>query len=423
MHNAEQPVEIPAAVKPGFVAELPPSVTTALQAEGVKLDVLTLAVQSDLGPDGRFGEQWLLMDSHDLWVIERHNGTANLRHKFPLDKIEDAKVERCVGNGLMQVTVDQQPTCVALSNELTDRSDRRTLSEHTPEFGEDTPVPIGSGTATLPGVWALPGRHSSKVCPNCIQRGKLFRRLMDLARPSWGKMGVIVILLVAGVLVDLLPPYLTRILIDDVLRVDGGTGGDPTLLPWLVGSLLGIQLIRVLLTIVTNWSTINVSTRFTSHIRDRLFAHLKKLSVDYFDKNQVGRLMTRINQDTEELQGLVSQMTTFTLNILLVIGIGVCCSRWHHRSAYTCSPDAVCGGSGLFLLPLYAAALPALLGGSLALERDAQHLSLRRARGEGVCAGRRRGAALSQPQYDVAQLAPASRPGVEQVLPVDFVCV
>ena len=128
----------------------------------------------------------------------------------------------------------------------------------------------------------------------------------------------IVGLLLAGVLVDLLPPYLTRILIDDVLT----RGRQAGLLIQLVRGLLAIQVVRVVITISTNWMTINVSTRFTSDLRDQLFAHLHKLPIDYFDKNQVGRLMTRINQDTAELQGLVSQMTTFALNIMLVLGIG-----------------------------------------------------------------------------------------------------
>lgn len=316
----------PTVTRPNFAAELPTSVVTALRAEGVHLDDLTLAVQSDLAPDGQFGEQWLLMDPRDLLVVERHNGTANLRHKFPLDKIEDAKVERCVGNGLMQVTVDDHPhVLLHYSNELTDRFGRVAHYLHTrAEYGDEVPVPdpaADSHTCLMCGRFLVD--KSSKVCPSCIQRGKLFRRLVELARPYWGKMGLIVILLVLGVLVDLLPPYLTRILIDDVLKVGDAAAGDPAMLPWLVGSLLGIQVVRVLLTIVTNWSTINVSARFTSSIRDKLFGHLKKLSVDYFDKNQAGRLMTRVNQDTEELQGLVSQMTTFALNIMLVVGIGV----------------------------------------------------------------------------------------------------
>jgi len=77
------------------------------------------------------------------------------------------------------------------------------------------------------------------------------------------------------------------------------------------------------ITIVKNWLTINVSGRFTAGLRERLFAHLKKLPVDYFDKNQTGRIMTRINQDTSELQGLFSQMTNFALNLLMVVGIGI----------------------------------------------------------------------------------------------------
>ncbi len=325
MHDTNRSVT-PLPAQPNFMAHLPSSVTSLLQAAGVRPDDIKLTAQSDLAPDGRFGEQWLVMDSYDLWVIERCNGTARLRHRFPLDKITDAKVERCVGNGLMQVTVDQKPQVLLhYSNELTDRFGRVVnYLRARAEYGAAIPIPDPMAANH---ICLVCGRSlvdtSSKVCPSCIQRGKLFRRLLGLARPYWGKMGLIVFLLIVGVGVDLLPPYLTRILIDDVLKVAESTAGNPALLSWLVGALLGTHIVRVFLTIITNWLTINVSARFTSGIRDKLFAHLKKLSVDYFDKNQVGRLMTRVNQDTEELQGLVSQMTTFALNIMLVLGIGV----------------------------------------------------------------------------------------------------
>jgi len=309
-------------LEPLHLAELPTVVVHTLQTEGGRLAEIRLAVQSDLAADGQFGEQWLLIDSHDLWVIERHNGRANLRHKFALDEIQDAKIERCVGNGLIQVTVQDRPhVLLHYSNELTDRFGRVAHYLHErAESGPATPVPdpdADSHKCMVCGKLLLD--TSSKVCPNCIQRGKLLKRLLLLARPYWGTMGIIVVLLLAGVLVDLLPPYLTRILIDDVLR----SGAHPNWLLWLVGGLMAIQITRVGITILTNWLTINVSTRFTSGIRDQLFAHLKKLSVDYFDKNQIGRLVTKVNQDTEELQGIVSQMTTFALNIMLVIGIGV----------------------------------------------------------------------------------------------------
>ena len=307
--------------KPILPAELPTAVLNRLNAEGGKPDQVLLAVKSDLSPDGQFGEQWLFIDPQDLWVIDRRNGTASLRHKVPLDQIDDAKVERCVGNGLMQVVIDGQPRVLLhYSNELTDRFGRvaHYLHERTAN-GKDIPIPhldAESQRCLVCGRFLVD--PSAKVCPHCIQRGSILRRLMELARPYWGKLGFIVFLLLAGVLVDLLPPYLTRILIDDVLRA----GANQSWLIWLVGGLLSLQVVRVGITILTNRMTINVSTRFTSGIRDQLFAHLKKLPIDYFDKNQTGRLMTRINQDTGELQGLVSQMTTFALNIMLVIGIG-----------------------------------------------------------------------------------------------------
>ncbi|MHB1294354.1 MAG: ABC transporter ATP-binding protein [Anaerolineae bacterium] len=311
-----------AAERPLFSAELPTSVLRRYESEGGSPSQLQLALKSDLGPDANFGEQWLLLDHDDLWVFCRQMDLAELRYRFVLKDIEDAKVERCVGNGLIQVTVNGLPQVLLhYSNELTDRFGRVAFYLHERAVeGPDIPVPdpdADSHRCMVCGRFLVD--PSAKVCPNCIQRGKLFKRLIGLARPFWLKLIAIIGLLVAGVLVDLLPPYLTRVLIDDVL----GANAHPEWLIRLVGGLLGLQVVRVGITILTNWSTINVSTRFTSQIRDQLFAHLKKLPIDYFDKIQIGRLMTRINTDTAELQDLVSQMTTFALNILLVVGIGV----------------------------------------------------------------------------------------------------
>ena len=305
-------------ISPG---EFPTAVVDTLSRQGGRPSQIELAAKSDLSPDGQFGEQWLLVDPDTLWVISRHNGTADLRYTVPLDQISDARIERCVGNGLIQVTVEGQPRVLLhYSNQLTDRFGRVAHYLHDrAERGRDVPVPdpdADSHRCLVCSRLLIDG--SAKVCPNCIQRGKILKRLLDLARPYWRHMALIVGLLLAGVLVDLLPPYLTRVLIDDVLRA----GGDRGMLPWLVGGLLGLQVVRVVVTIFTNRLTIGVSTRFTSYIREMLFSHLERLPIDYFDRNQIGRLMTRINQDTEELQGLVSQMTTFALNILLVIGIG-----------------------------------------------------------------------------------------------------
>jgi ATP-binding cassette subfamily B protein len=307
--------------RPFLPAELPTPVVQALCAAGGQLDRVCLAVQSDLAPDGQFGEQWLLIDDAHLWVFDHLGQRADLRYQFPLDQITDAKVERCVGNGLMQITADERPQVLLhYSNALTDQFGRVAhYLRQRAEDGPDTPVidPLANANCCL-----VCGRHlldnSSKVCPKCVQKSKVLRRLMELARPYWGVMGLITALLVVGTLLDLMPPYLTRVLIDDVLS----GAGDPQLLLMVVLGLLCVHVVRVGDTVATNWYTTNVSARFTASIRETLFEHLRNLPIDYFDKNQAGRIMTRVNTDTNELQGLVQQLTHFALNIMLVLGIG-----------------------------------------------------------------------------------------------------
>ncbi len=303
-------------------AELPVSVVNELQSTGHRVDDIRLAVKSDLGPDGQFGEQWLLLDQKDLLVLDRPNGRAYQRYEFALDDIEDAKIERCVGNGLLQVTVAQEPQVLLhYSNDLTDRFGRvaHYLQERAKQ-GPDTPVPDAQHDSH---VCVNCGRYladpSSKVCPNCIERGKIFRRLAMEAKPYWGKVIIITVLLVAGAMVNLVPPRLTGVLIDQVLK----PGGRTELLLWLVLALLAVRVSNVAITIAKNWLTINVSGQFTAGLREKLFTHLKKLPVDYFDKNQTGRIMTRVNQDTSELQDLFNQLTNFALNLLMVLGIGI----------------------------------------------------------------------------------------------------
>ena len=307
---------------PVLAAEIPSPVIDELSALKYDVQDLLLAVRSDLGSDGRFGEQWLFITDRELLVIEQTENQVYLRHRFSLDEITGAQIERCVGNGLLQVTVDQQPhVLLHYSNDLTSRFGRvaRYLQERA-DRGPDIPVPNPNEDDH---VCLVCGRYladsSMKVCPNCIQRGKVFRRLALEAKPYWGKVALITLLLVAGAIINLVPPRLTGILIDDVLK----DGGHPERLLWLVLGLLALRILSVGITIVKNWLTINVSGRFTAGLRERLFAHLKKLPVDYFDKNQTGRIMTRINQDTSELQGLFSQMTNFALNLLMVVGIGI----------------------------------------------------------------------------------------------------
>jgi ATP-binding cassette, subfamily B, bacterial len=283
---------------------------------------LKVALSTDLAPDGSFGEQWLLIDDKRLHIIARVNGETWERFKFLLQDITDAQIEPCVGNALIRITVNgKQQTLLHFSNELTERF--AIVAHYLRQRAEGDPS-IPPPDMTSEGQRCLSCNRrlldpSLKVCPHCIKRGQVMRRLLLLARPYWKQTGIHFLLMFILVFVDLLPPYLTRILIDNVLTTQAHTEW----LAWLVGALLLVQIVRVTLTINDALLTNRISTSFATSIRDTMFAHLKVLSQEFFDRNETGRLMTRINQDTEELQGLINQMAGFILNAVLVVGIGV----------------------------------------------------------------------------------------------------
>lgn len=304
-----------------FLATIPYPVLQAYQQQGGHPADLLVALSTDLSSTGEFGEQWLLIDQAALYVLERRDGSVYWITRQPLEKLQDVQIEPCVGNGLMKVTVDGKPQVLLhFSNELTERF---ALVAHYLQQRKERPD-IPAPDLTSDGQRCLScGRRlldpSLKVCPSCIKRGQVMRRLIGMAKPFWG-LGVIhFALMLLGVLVDLMPPYLTRILIDDVLSSQVHVNW----LGWLVLGLLGLQIIRVSITITDALLTNRISASFAAGVREKMFAHLKQLSQEFFDRNETGRLLTRINQDTEELQGLINQMSSFLLYTVLVIGIGV----------------------------------------------------------------------------------------------------
>ena len=305
-----------------LVSQIPLPVRQVYEDHGGCRDHLKVILSTDLAADGAFGEQWLLIDECAIQVIALEKGRPRLVFQIPVEDVETAQIEPCVGNGLLKVVVMGKPQILLhFSNEQTEHF---ALAAHylrqRAELGQDAPAPdfAKEGQRCL-----SCGRRlldpSLKVCPSCIKRGQVMRRLILLARPYWGLALVHFLLMLAGVTVDLLPPYLTRILIDDVLTSQVHTNW----LGWLVGGLLLLQVIRVTITINDALLTNRISTQFAAGVREKMFAHLNKLSQDFFDRNETGRLLTRINQDTEELQGLINQMSSFLLYAVLVLAIGV----------------------------------------------------------------------------------------------------
>jgi ATP-binding cassette subfamily B protein len=166
-------------------------------------------------------------------------------------------------------------------------------------------------------------------CPNCVDRGAVLARMLRLMRPYRGKAIAIMSLLMVGIALDLVSPQLTRFLVDRVFAGPPAVGtpappGKLHLLMMVVVTLAGVQTLRMGVNIVNGRLAARVGTAITFDMRSRLVQHLQRLSVGYYDRQQVGALVGRVAYDTEALHGFIWQLTGgFLLQVLMVVGVGV----------------------------------------------------------------------------------------------------
>ena len=166
----------------------------------------------------------------------------------------------------------------------------------------------------------------------------LIRRTLGYLRPHRWRMALGIVLTVAGVGVELLKPIPLAIVLDTVLQ---GRPIPATLSPWLSGAssnlLLGgaavaivlLALLAGVLTLASNYITIDVGQRMVNDMRVHLYAHLQKLSLKFHYRQRVGDLLFRIMADTFSVQSLVMNgfLPLFT-SALMLAGMFVVMARF-----------------------------------------------------------------------------------------------
>ena len=154
---------------------------------------------------------------------------------------------------------------------------------------------------------------------------RLMRRLLGYLRPYRG-----LVILGLGIILGLsvteaAPPILAKFIVDNAIApaVSGQIGVDEGLSRL---APLGIAYIAVLLVSSSlrygqNMLASYVGQNAMYDLRVQLFAHLQGLSLTFFDRNPVGRLMTRITNDIDALTDMVTQGVVAIFGDILVIGV------------------------------------------------------------------------------------------------------
>ncbi len=143
--------------------------------------------------------------------------------------------------------------------------------------------------------------------------------LWRLLQPHRRRAGFSVFSLLAATATALAPPWLAKVALDDAIQGDTGTR-----LWVVVGIFLAAGLGNWGMTYVETYMTGWVGERILADLRRQLFGHLQRLSLGFFERNRAGVLISRMTNDVEAIDQLVtSGVTTMTQSTLTLAGTAV----------------------------------------------------------------------------------------------------
>jgi ATP-binding cassette, subfamily B, bacterial len=140
-----------------------------------------------------------------------------------------------------------------------------------------------------------------------------------LTRPYKGRTTIAMVSLLAAIVTSLAPPYLAKLAIDDGIRA-----GDLTFLGWVVVAFLVAGLLNWGATVLQAYYTGWVGERVLTDLRQRLFSHLQRRSLGYYERNRAGVVISRLTNDVEALDRLVTEgVQSLLQNTLTLFGSAI----------------------------------------------------------------------------------------------------
>ena len=315
---------------------MPEPLLTALRGLRILPEDVRLATDADLDFPGNYAEHWLVVTAERVLSFALDREGAHVVVDLAVAELESAQVDGRVGTGFLQVKTPQGWANVVRFSNAESRKFVKAASKLRAMLDG---LPLVVSAEDDKDIRRCPkcGRmvpEGSSSCPRCISKRHVFGRFFRLMTPYWPYAAAAIAVLVASIGLSLVPPRLTKMLVDNVFGDEplprwfawlASLVGATTKTGWLgvlVVSLAATQLLLIVVRVVNGRLSTTIGNRITFDMRLRLFEHLQRLSIRYYDQNQVGTLMTRVAQDVEELQGFIWQLTNgFLYNFLIIVGV------------------------------------------------------------------------------------------------------
>jgi ATP-binding cassette subfamily C protein len=286
--------------------QIPDDIKDSLNSILRENEEVICSIFGDIDENGNFGERWLFLTSERVIVIDR---ATKKTVEFPLNDIKSSTVKDYIGNSeLLFETGSGLKSAVRFTRDRLE--DFYNISKLIDKMAKKEVSPKSIDPEVLREL--MPKKNN-------VKKTQAFIWLISFLKPHIHYVILAVVLSLSITALNLTPPYLMKLLLDEVFAK-----GNASMLTFIVLTLISIYALNAVLGAAQNYTLAYLGQKIIYNIRVKVYEHLQRLSLGFYDKMSSARIMTRVTDDVGRVQWFLTWGTqTLIISALQIMGIGI----------------------------------------------------------------------------------------------------
>ena len=304
---------------------IPEKYSSCLSHSVNESDIL-FAVVGDLNLKGRYAESLMVFTKNKLVAFDECY--ENTSYELNFSDIENAEVKRLYGNAVFRVTLKngKKKSILRFSYASAEVADAAAVFINAVNDGSDYEYEAETVKSVYHKQRCFCPKCGRKLpnpeaeCINCAGKGKIVSKFARYVIPEKKSLFVCMLLSVAATALSLAPPYITKIMVDDVIP----SKNSGKLITVLV-ALLGIYIFQYVMNGLRSYKLRLAGDRITLNLKKDIYEKAQYLPLSFYDKISTGSVINRVNSDAGVIQAFIMKITqeavvqAFTLVGLVII--------------------------------------------------------------------------------------------------------
>ena len=305
------------------IDRIPIAVKEHLNQKGVAYEKVVLAAYADRNREHTPCETYLFATDKELYILsgvcvsaahpaKKYGNMPKLESgffehtfdSFPLTELSGFRVEELLSSGrlIAKRGEDNEPVLLAVFTNFC-KASMMLFSKYAGKLAAGDQIEIDPkddpASKCCPKCGMRYPDANRRVCPRCMEKGKLFVRFSSFFMKYKGYLAAMLASLVLLTVMSIIAPYLSSgFFYDEVIYGAGEFAGQILL---VLGLIISTRLFKMIATMINNRVTSTIAAKMVFDLKKTIFGSIERLSLSFFTGRQTGGLMAQVNEDANTI--------------------------------------------------------------------------------------------------------------------------